>query len=144
MDIKTIRKLNVRLLERDIGSLSGLARMAGTSQSYLSQCVGPAAIRSIGDEMARRLEHAMGKPFGWLDELHTDESEILLARRVYDRLLTVPSNKLRAIAELLDVRTDDVEMPVDEATVQQGNQKQTGRVITLEDDGKTKKQRSGK
>jgi hypothetical protein len=143
MDIKTIRKLNVRLLERDIGSLSALARKAGTSQSYLSQCVGPAAIRSIGDEMARRLEHSMGKPFGWLDEPHTDESEMMLARRVYDRLLTVPSSKLRAIAELLDVRTDDVEMPLEEAAVQQGNQKQTGRVITLEDDGKTKK-RSGK
>lgn len=141
MDIKTIRKLNVRLLERELGSRSALARKASTSQSYLSQCIGPGAIRSIGDEMARRLEHAMGKPHGWLDESHTDEGEMLLSRRMYDRILTLSPAKRRAFAELLDVR-EDAEMPSEEASVQQGKQKPTGRVITLEDDGKTKK-RSG-
>jgi hypothetical protein len=142
MDIKTIRKMNVLLLEREIRSRSALARMAGTSQSYLSQCVGPAAIRSIGDQLARRLEHAMNKPHGWLDEPHSDENDMMLARRVYDRLLLVPRPKLNAIAELLDVRLEDEEMPIEEAA-QEVNQKPTatGRVITLEDDGTTKKRR---
>lgn len=143
MDIKTIRKLNVRLLEREIGSLSALARKAGTSQSYLSQCVGAAGIRQVGDEMARRLEHSMGKPHGWLDEAHTDEGEMLLARRIYDRLLTVSGAKKRAIAELLDIRAEDADVVIEDA-VHEGKQKPTtGRVITLEDDGKTKKQRRG-
>ena len=142
MDIKTIRKLNVRLLEREIGSLSALARKVGSSQSYLSQCVGPAAIRSIGDEMARRLEHAMGKPHGWLDEAHTDEGEMMLSRRMYDRILTLSPVKRRAFAELLDVRAEEADATI-EAAVQEVQQKRTGRVLTLEDDAKTKKQRRG-
>ncbi|MEN7527006.1 hypothetical protein [Cupriavidus sp. DL-D2] len=143
MDIKTIRKLNVRLLEREIGSLSALARKVGSTQSYLSQCVGASGIRSIGEELARRLEHAMGKPYGWLDEAHTDEGEMMLARKIYDRLLSVSGAKKRAIAELLDIRADDEDVVIEEAEQHQGKAKQrTGRVITLEDDG-NKKQRRG-
>lgn len=84
----------------------------------------------------------MNKPHGWLDEPHSDENDMMLARRVYDRLLLVPRPKLNAIAELLDVRLEDEEMPMEDAA-QEVNQKSTatGRVITLEDDGKTKKRR---
>lgn len=140
MDIKTIRKLNVRLLEREIGSLTALARKVDTSQSYLSQCVGNSAVRSIGDEMARRLEHAMGKPYGWLDEPHTDESDMMLARLIYDRLLTIPPSKLRAIAEILDIKQDEGMA----WNVKEANQPQSkGRVITLEDDGNQKKRQRG-
>lgn len=139
MDIKTIRKMNVRLLEREIGSLSALARHAGTSQSYLSQCVGPNAFRSIGDEMARRLEHAMKKPHGWMDEGHMEEGQVALARQIYDKLLQTPAPKLHAIAELLDMKRTAMEgfeqLNQDGAT----SNETKGRVITLEDDANHKK-----
>lgn len=139
MDIKTIRKMNVRLLEREIGSLSALARLAGTSQSYLSQCVGASAFRTIGDEIARRLEHAMKKPNGWMDQSHMEEGKIALARQIYDQLLQTPAPKLHAIAELLDMRKTAMEgfeqLNQDGAT----SNETKGRVITLEDDATTNK-----
>ena len=146
MDIKTIRKMNVRLLEREIGSLSALARLASTSQSYLSQCVGPGAFRSIGDEMARRLEHAMKKPHGWLDQSHMEEGQISRARQVYEKLLQISPAKLNAIAELLDMKGDAVE-DIQHLTSDGSSSHETkGRVITLEDDAthkKTTKQQRG-
>ncbi len=145
MDIKTIRKMNVRLLEREIGSLSGLARIAGTTQSYLSQCVGAGAFRNVGDEMARRLEHAMKKPHGWMDEAHMEEGQITMARQIYEKLLQTPPAKLHAIAELLDMKHSAMEgfeqLNQDGATSNEAK----GRVITLEDDANHKKtaKRSG-
>jgi hypothetical protein len=143
MDIKTIRKMNVRLLEREIGSLSALARHAGTSQSYLSQCVGPNAFRSIGDEMARRLEHAMKKPHGWMDQGHMEESQVSSARQIYDKLLQLPPAKVRAIADLLDVKLGAMEGF--EQLNQDGiaSNETKGRVITLEDDGNKKTTKRG-
>ncbi|SCU75540.1 Phage-related protein [Cupriavidus necator] len=139
MDIKTIRKMNVRLLEREIGSLSALARLAGSSQSYLSQCVGPNAFRSIGDEMARRLEHAMKKPHGWMDEGHMEEGQVALARQIYDKLLQPPAAKLHAIAELLDMKRAAMEGLEHLTSDGQSSHETKGRVITLEDDATHKK-----
>ncbi|WP_454751676.1 hypothetical protein [Cupriavidus necator] len=137
MDIKTIRKMNVRLLEREIGSLSALARLANTSQSYLSQCVGPGAFRSIGDEMARRLEHAMKKPNGWLDQSHMEEGDLLLARQLYEKLLQTSTAKKLAIAELLDMKVmEGIEHLNQDGTPSAVSK---GRVITLEDTNATHK-----
>ncbi|NOV25904.1 hypothetical protein E5S69_20590 [Cupriavidus necator] len=139
MDIKTIRKMNVRLLEREIGSLSALARLAGTTQSYLSQCVGPSAFRGIGGEMARRLEHAMKKPHGWMDQAHMEEGQVSLAQQVYDVLLQTSPNKLFAIAELLDVKLDTKEDFEELKENWRASNETKGRVITLEDDESNKK-----
>lgn len=145
MDYKTLRKLNIRLLELEVGSLTALAKLANTSQSYLSQCVGPKAIRTVGDDIARRLEVSTGKPRGWLDEPHTDEAYMNLARAVYDKLIMLGSHpKLQAVAVLLDVPFDveELQLSGQEARANSGaNHKDKGRVITLEDNGSQKKRR---
>jgi len=105
LDIKAIRKHNVLLLEGELGDggRSKLARKVGSSQSYLSQCVGKAGLRSIGDEMARRMEGAMGKPYGWMDQSHIEDERMVIVRRIYDELLVLPPAKLDAVAILLDI-----------------------------------------
>ncbi|MBV8271097.1 MAG: hypothetical protein JO067_02370 [Cupriavidus sp.] len=100
---KTIRIANVLMLEREIGSRSALARKVGSSQSYLSQCVGPKAVRAVGDELARRLEEVMGKPVGWMDECHIEAEDLEIARRIHDKLLQVPRAQLEAVAALLGI-----------------------------------------
>ncbi|WP_149135634.1 hypothetical protein [Cupriavidus campinensis] len=100
---KTIRIANVLLLEREIGSRSALARKVGSSQSYLSQCVGKGGVRSIGDDLARRLETAMEKPQGWMDECHIDAGHLAAARQIHDKLLQAPRAQLEAVAALLGI-----------------------------------------
>ena len=69
------RHRNLEILIREAGSARALARRTGTSDSYLSQLRNrtPRADgqpRRIGDRLAARLEGAMHKPPGWLDEAH--------------------------------------------------------------------------
>ncbi len=71
------RHRNLERLIKEAGSVSRLARLAGTNGSYLSQVRNrtptPAGRpRGIGDRLASMLEAGMGKPSGWLDEPHVD------------------------------------------------------------------------
>jgi len=106
-DKKTIRRMNVRLLEKEVGTLTALGKLAGTSQSYLSQCVGKGAFRAIGDDLARRLESATNKPTGWIDDLHVDEPHLVKATAIHEQLLQLPLAKLEAIAILLEIELSD-------------------------------------
>jgi hypothetical protein len=145
MDIKTIRKMNVRILESEVGSLTALARLAGTTQSYLSQCVGKGAFRAVGDDMARRLEFGTKKPHGWMDESHIDEAHLMVARQIYDKLLELPRAKLDALVELLDmVDSTEREGFLGHINLDENSDETTkGRVITLTDnESSEKKQRS--
>jgi len=145
MDIKTIRRMNVRLLEKEVGSLTAVAKLAGTSQSYLSQCVGKGAFRAIGDELARRLEFGTKKPHGWMDVSHIEDAHVMVARQIFDKLLELPRAKLDALVELLDM-VDSTEregflghINLDEKSADATK----GRVITLTDnESSEKKQRS--
>jgi SOS-response transcriptional repressor LexA len=70
-----VRLRNLELLVGEAGSAVKLARRAKTSASYLSQIRRglPTAMgksRGIGDELAHKLEVAMRKPHGWMDEPH--------------------------------------------------------------------------
>lgn len=72
---ETVRLNNLELLVAEAGSASVLARLAKTSNSYLSQIRNQFATakgtpRGVGDKLAARLEWAMGKPNGWMDESH--------------------------------------------------------------------------
>ena len=76
------RLSNLELLIAEAGSATALARLANTSDSYLSQIRNQFATakgtpRGIGDSLAAKLEHAMGKPNGWMDEPHPKISESL-------------------------------------------------------------------
>lgn len=103
MDAKAIRRMNAKLLAEQVGGVTVLAGMAGTSQSYLSQIIGPRPCREVGDSLARKLEQATGRPHGWMDVSHVTEPRLEQARKVYDALLELPPEKLDAIMALLNL-----------------------------------------
>ena len=77
---ETVRLSNLELLVAEAGSAAALARLAGTSESYLSQIrnqlrTAKGTPRGVGDELAAKLEQAMGKPNGWMDESHQELME---------------------------------------------------------------------
>ena len=64
---------NLDLLIREAGSARTLARLAGTSASYLSQLrhrmtASSGRPRAVGNALAARLERALGTPAGGMDE----------------------------------------------------------------------------
>jgi SOS-response transcriptional repressor LexA len=74
-----VRLVNLERLVAEAGSAAKLARAAHTSESYLSQVrrqlpTRKGTPRGLGDDLAAKLETAMGKPVGWMDEPH-DESD---------------------------------------------------------------------
>jgi hypothetical protein len=73
MDIRDIRRYNLGILRRQVGSLKQLAALAETDPNYLSQLASGAWKSSMGHAMARRLEKACKKPVGWMDQEHTEK-----------------------------------------------------------------------
>ena len=74
---ETVRLSNLELLVAEAGSAAALARLASTSESYLSQIRNQLTTpkgtpRGVGDDLAAKLERAMGKPNGWMDEPHRE------------------------------------------------------------------------
>ena len=70
-----IRRQNLEHLIQEAGSLTELARAAGSNSSYLSQVrnqtrAPSGSPRRVGDELAEMLERGMDKPEGWMDESH--------------------------------------------------------------------------
>lgn len=109
MNAKDYRRMNAQLLAREVGSVSSLARLAGTAQSYLSQIIGPRGKRDMGDDLARRLEYVTGKPHGWIDQPHIEDATINKARAIYEHLLTYSKDKLDAITLLLGIVDADTD-----------------------------------
>ena len=71
---------NLERLVIEAGSAARLARIVGTSSSYLSQVrhqmpTRKGTPRGLGDELAERLERGMEKPEGWMDEAHGASEE---------------------------------------------------------------------
>ena len=94
-----IRLNNLEILIAEAGSATKLARRAGTSESYISQVrrkmrTAKGTPRGIGDELSSRLEKAMGKPQGWMDEVHETYLLPPIAPRVVrvGNLLTLSDN----------------------------------------------------
>lgn len=65
---KEYRSENLQTLKKEVGTLAAVAERAGTSASHLGQIVNGA--RGMGDALARKLEDACGKPWGWMDRPH--------------------------------------------------------------------------
>ena len=77
---ETVRLSNLERLVAEAGSAAALARLAKTSESYLSQIRNQLTTpkgtpRGVGDDLAAKLEQAMGKPNGWMDETHRVATE---------------------------------------------------------------------
>ena len=78
---EAVRLGNLELLVEEAGSATSLARLAKTSESYLSQIrnrlrTPKGTPRSVGDSLAEKLERALGKPIGWMDEPHWQTPEV--------------------------------------------------------------------
>lgn len=75
-----VRRLNLERAIRKVGSAAKLAEAAKTSPAYLSQIKNrtpdskSGTPKTMGDDMARRIETAIGMPIGWMDIKHTDQS----------------------------------------------------------------------
>lgn len=134
--IGDIRRANLELVVGlpKIGTLDGLAELAGTSSVYLSQIrnqtvdVKTGRPREMGTRIARRIEDAAGLPTGWMDREHAEEgagrSAVLdfgrtaaddsrpwpLAPDLYDRLMALNERWRGYVEGKLDDVIGDAEM----------------------------------
>jgi len=74
-NVKAIRKANFISLIREHGGASALAKLIGTSASYISQIMSPKTNVPIGERLARRIEEALALGAGWMDTDHEGVSE---------------------------------------------------------------------
>jgi hypothetical protein len=71
-----IRRENLELAIKRLGTAAKLAEAANTSPAYLSQIRNrtpdskSGTPKMMGDVMARRIEQALGEPHGWMDKSH--------------------------------------------------------------------------
>lgn len=74
-DIQQIRRTNTARIVHEVyeGVNARLAERLGVQPSYITRILRPGAsgARAIGDDLARRIEEAGGKPANWLDHEHT-------------------------------------------------------------------------
>jgi SOS-response transcriptional repressor LexA len=70
MNVKDIRRFNLRRLAEEIGGITALAKNLGKSQSQISHLIGTRPIKNIGDKLAAEIEKAFNKSAGWLDREH--------------------------------------------------------------------------
>ena len=75
MNVKDIRRTNMRSLSRSVGGVTNMAKKLGKSQSQISQLIGTSPTKNIGDKIAAEVEVAFDKLSGWLDMLHIGISE---------------------------------------------------------------------
>lgn len=97
MDSKTIRYNNTRILVDQVGGVSNFANKINKGQSQTSQFAGTTPIKGIGNKVAREIEEAFGKPHGWLDVLHQEDSTLI------SNNLNTPSSSASSNKELEDL-----------------------------------------
>jgi DNA-binding transcriptional regulator YdaS (Cro superfamily) len=56
------------------GSAAKLSKLCGISASEISQMRNPDHPRNVGDVAAEKIETALSKTHGWMDQLHDDET----------------------------------------------------------------------
>jgi len=116
MDIKQIRLRNLRSLISESGTIANLARLSETAPAYLSQILNslPTSTgkpRSVGDKLARKLEQALNKPYGWMDRDHENADDTKL-----QTIPTVPildiEQALKHLTRPLVSNADSVPIPI--------------------------------
>lgn len=75
MNVKEIRRKNLRRLARSSGGITNLSERLDRSQSQISHLIGNNPIKNIGDKLACHVETVFNKPHGWLDHEHGIEDE---------------------------------------------------------------------
>ena len=79
MNVKDIRRANLRALAKTLGDTTPMANKLDKSQSQLSQLIGTSPTKNIGDKIAAEVELACNKPPGWLDKEHFTVNEMATA-----------------------------------------------------------------
>ena len=64
---QNLRRAQLQKLIEEAGHAADLSRISGTPKTHLSAIL--AGRRGIGDQLAAKLEHVMGKPAGWMDQM---------------------------------------------------------------------------
>lgn len=109
--VAEIRRANLNLLLKEVGEGRGdaakLARLTGVKAPTISQLrrqthYTNGVERTMGDDIARKLEQGMDKPLGWMDHPHDttrsrDEVDFL---RTFRTLTSEQREHLAATAEL--------------------------------------------
>ncbi len=108
-----IRHANLLLAIRRIGSARKLADLAEVNAAYLSQVKSGSPEsktgkpKTMGDDVARKIEDALGEPEGWMDvehEVQQDAANDAPAARVGD---LVSAAELSELIELYASASDD-------------------------------------
>lgn len=63
--MRMTRQARLKLLVDEAGSAAALERSTGTPRSHISAML--VGSKGMGDDLATRLELALGRPFGWMD-----------------------------------------------------------------------------
>lgn len=110
--VAAIRRANLNLLLQEVGEGRGdaaqLSRLTGVKAPTISQLRRPTFYvngveRTMGDDIARKLEKGMGKPTGWMDHPHevtrdSEESDFL---QTYRMLTPDQRDQLARLADML-------------------------------------------
>lgn len=75
MNVKEIRRKNLRILARSMGGVTKLAERLEKSQSQISHLISINPVKNIGDKFAAHVERIFSKPYGWLDHDHSGVEE---------------------------------------------------------------------
>lgn len=103
---KDIRRTNLLSLIGEFGSIRKLADVTDTPASYLSNIKNRVKAgnkpRSMGDDVARKFEEKLGKPLGWMDQLHLEINPATAIRRM--RVLQLIEERLGGEPAQLAIR----------------------------------------
>jgi len=72
LDIKEIRRNNLELAIKKIGSAAKLYAASGVSPSAISQM--RSGTKNIGEKIARKIETALTLPVAWMDQAHDSQN----------------------------------------------------------------------
>jgi SOS-response transcriptional repressor LexA len=86
MNVKEIRRENLRLLAHQVGGVAEIARRLEKSTSQISHLIGPHPIKNIGDRIAADIERRFEKPIGWMDCIQRGLSASLETDRTTESL----------------------------------------------------------
>lgn len=86
MDVRELRRNNLLLLKSQQETLRAIADLVDTDPNYFSQILSPKSKAFMGHALARRIERALGKPEGWMDQDHTPPSELELDLKEIEQL----------------------------------------------------------
>lgn len=92
MDVKEIRLINMQYLISSVKTIEVFADIVGSNPSYISQIQSDKSPKNVGADLARRIEKAFGKEHGWMDKLHSDDSEDLTILNDKDSLRMAIAN----------------------------------------------------